>query len=175
MVGAMDGLRLVAGTIDSFDAELAGDLAGLAGLLEVDAIEEWPPNGGEHDAEAVAFFRRALASDPELAGWLVFYVCVGTSLVGSAGFMGRPTDGVAEIGYSICEGCRGRGFATGAVGALIGRARGAGARQLIARTKPTNAGSIVVLERNGFVRVAGEEDDLLLFARDLGQGRRRIG
>ena len=98
----MAELRLIAGTIESFDAELAGDRSALARLLEVEPIVEWPPIGGEHDADAVGYFRSALAADAGLARWLVFYVRVGPRLVGSAGFFGRPVDGVAEIGYSIC-------------------------------------------------------------------------
>ena len=72
----MAGLRMVPGTIDLFDAELAGDHAELARLLAVTAIDEWPPIGGEHDAHAVAFFRQALAAEPSLFMWQAFYVCV---------------------------------------------------------------------------------------------------
>ena len=92
----MMDLRLVTGTVGSFDAEIAGDLGALERLLRVEPIVEWPPNGGEHDAAAVGYFRSALAADGGLEGWLAFYVCAGSVLVGSAGFFGRPVEGVAE-------------------------------------------------------------------------------
>lgn len=164
----MDELRLIAGSIESFDAELGGDRVVLARRLGVEAIVEWPPIGGEHDADAVGYFRAALAADAGLADWLVFYVCVESRLVGSAGFFGRPVDGVAEIGYSICKRDRRRGFATAAVGALVARAAEAGVGTLIAHVRPTNVGSIAVLERNGFVRRGVEADGRLLFGRGLG-------
>jgi RimJ/RimL family protein N-acetyltransferase len=159
-------LRLVAGTVELYDAELAEDRAELARLLEVDLIAEWPPIDGEHDQHAVTFFRESLDNEPSLSPWLAFYVCVGAELVGSAGFMGPPADGTAEIGYSICQRCRGRGYATGAVGALMERAWEAGVRRIIAQTKPTNRGSIIVLERNGFARGPSERYGYLRFVRE---------
>jgi RimJ/RimL family protein N-acetyltransferase len=158
-------VRLVVGTLATFDAELGGDLAGLAEQLGVAPIEEWPPRGGEHDAEAVSFFRTVFLEQPEAASWLAYYVCAGPLLVGSAGFMGPPHDGVAEIGYSICERYRRRGHATSAVRALTRRADDAGVRTLIARTAPGNAASMIVLERNGFVRTGPRDDGSVGFAR----------
>ncbi len=79
--------------------------------------------------------------------------------------MGRPVDGTAEIGYSICERYRGRGFATRAVGALVGRAEAAGVPRLIARTTSSNVGSIIVLQRNGFAPATADPDGSLLFSR----------
>jgi RimJ/RimL family protein N-acetyltransferase len=156
---------LVAGTVELYDAELAGDRVELARLLAVDVIVEWPPIGGEHDQHAVKFFRESLYSQPSLSSWLAFYVCVGSELVGSAGFMGPPADGTAGIGYSICQPCRGRGYATAAVGALMERAWEAGVRRLVAHAKPTNRGSIIVLERTGFARAPSKRDGYLRFAR----------
>ena len=149
-------VRLVPGSLALFDADQVGDHVALAGLLGVAPLVEWPPVGGEHDADAVAFFRGALAADPSASEWLAFYVCVDGALVGSAGFMGPPVGGTTEIGYSICQSHRRRGIATAAVGALVRRARAAGATRLSARVEPGNGGSIEVLTRNGFV--AGPHD-----------------
>lgn len=163
----MSGVRLVPGTIRSFDVELSGDRVALARLLDVEPVVEWPPNGGEHDATAVAYFRAALAADASLSDWLAFYVCVDSQLVGSAGFFGRPVAGTAEIGYSTCEHWRRRGYATAAVLALVERATVAGVGTLTARVRPTNTGSIAVLERNGFVRGSFGPDGRIVFAREL--------
>ena len=167
--GADSTLRLVPGSLEVYAAELARDYGELARLLAVGPIAEWPPQGGEHDEQAVAFFRDALTADATLWRWLAFYVCVGAHLVGSAGFMGAPVAGTAEIGYSICARHRRRGFATGAVRALVEHASAAGVDRLIAHTRATNTGSISVLERNGFVAAPqSDRDGYLRFVR---QGR----
>ena len=155
----------MAGTEAIFDAELAGDLPRLANLLGVAVIDEWPPIGGEHDAGAVAFFRKIALADPS-AEWGPFYVCLGDALVGSAGFLGPPVGGSTEIGYSICRSHRRQGLATRAVDALAQRARSARVRQITARTTPDNHASIGVLERTGFSLVS-EHPPHLMFALDL--------
>ncbi|MEP6660964.1 MAG: GNAT family N-acetyltransferase [Acidimicrobiales bacterium] len=161
---------MVPGTIAIFDAELAGDHVTLAALLEVTTIDEWPPAGGEHDAGAVTHFRDAHLVEPSVSGWTVYYVCLEDTLVGSAGFIGPPREGKAEIGYSICQKYRRRGLATGAVSALIERAATAGLHTLTAQTGRSNAASIRVLEHNGFVRDGLDSDRELLFVRDLAPG-----
>jgi len=158
MLGAR--VRIVPGNSAVYEADLAGDLAKLANLLGVSPIEEWPPTGGEHDADAVAHFRDAQLSDPSVAGWLVYYVCCAGDaenaaargvLVGSAGFFGPPSDGVAEIGYSICLAYRQRGLATKTVAMLIELARRNGVHTLTATTRADNAASAGVLMNNGFI------------------------
>ena len=144
-------VRLVVGSTRSFDAELIGDLVSLADLLGVGVISEWPPIGGEHDHDAVSYFRNALADDPGAAEWLAYYVVAGTTLVGSAGFMGPPVDGLAEIGYSICQMHRRQGLATQAVRALITLASQAAVRTIVAQTAPDNRASIATLQRCGFM------------------------
>ncbi len=161
---------MVPGTIAIFDAELAGDHVTLAALLEVTKIDEWPPVGSEHDAGAVTFFRDAHLAEPSVSGWTVYYLCVDDMLVGSAGFIGPPRDGKAEIGYSICQKHRGQGLATRAVSALIEPAATAGVHTLTAHTKRDNAASIRVLEHNDFVQVGLDSDRELLFVRDLAPG-----
>ncbi len=153
-------MRIVPGDSAVYEADLAGDLAKLADLLGVSPIEAWPPIGGEHDAGAVAHFRDAQLGDPSVAGWLVYYVCCAGDaenadardvLVGSAGFFGPPSGGVAEIGYSICFAYRRRGLATKAVAMLIELARRNGVRTLTAMTRADNAASAGVLMNNGFI------------------------
>ena len=158
MLGAR--VRIIPGDSAIYEADLSGDLAWLANLLGVSPIEEWPPIGGEHDADAVAHFRDTQLGDPSVAGWLVYYVCCAGDaenaaargvLVGSAGFFGPPLDGVAEIGYSICLAYRRRGLATKAVAMLIELARRNGVHTLIAKTRSDNAASAGVLMNNGFI------------------------
>lgn len=158
-------MLLVAGSVDTFDAELADDPSELARLLDVSPIVEWPPAGGEHDDDAVEYFRASLLQDSDSADWLAFYVCVDDTLVGSAGFLGPPQDGVTEIGYSICKRFRNRGFASRAVGLLTDKADRAGVRRLIARAHAQNAASIAVLEGNGFTCLEADRAGTLSFSR----------
>jgi [ribosomal protein S5]-alanine N-acetyltransferase len=154
-----------------FSADEVGDLTTLATLLSVEPIQEWPPLGGEHDADASRFFRSALTQDPQAAPWLAHYVCVANQLVGSAGFFGPPQDGATEIGISICERFRNRGIATATVRALIDKAEASGLTHLTARIRPNNVPSIIVFERNGF-QVSNREPDadgFLLHRKDLVQ------
>jgi RimJ/RimL family protein N-acetyltransferase len=67
--------------------------------------------------------------------------------------------GVVEIGYAIVPSCWGRGYATGAVRALVVRAREVSdIERVIAHTPLDRPASGRVLEKAGFA-FAGEEDD----------------
>lgn len=160
-------IRLVPGTITTFDAELADDLAALATLLGVSSIAEWPPIGGEHDHDAVTFFRSTTLSDPATQGWLAHYVIQDDRLVGSAGFFGPPYEGQVEIGYSVCQRFRRQGLATEAVRALIDRARPAHVSSVKAHVRPDNEPSIRLLATLGFVAVESDDPEHLLFVHDL--------
>jgi [ribosomal protein S5]-alanine N-acetyltransferase len=163
-----ESLRLVMGSLAIFDADAKGDHEALARLLEVSEITEWPPTDSDHDADAVRFFRQTLEGDPAIAPWLAYYVCIKDVLVGSAGFMGPPEDGTAEIGYSICTHSRRKGFATATVQRLAQMARRENVRTLIAHVRPDNHASILVLKKTSFTPVDTADDDKhLLFTKDL--------
>jgi RimJ/RimL family protein N-acetyltransferase len=65
-------------------------------------------------------------------------------------------DGVRELGYWIDQSHWGRGIASGAVAAFLSLDP---YRPLTARVVKDNAGSIRVLERNGFVRTGESTED----------------
>lgn len=148
-------LRLVAVTVELLDTELRND-GSLFTALTVKPASEWPPLGGEHDRDAVLFFRSALLQDPQAAGWLTFYVCLDDELVGSAGYFGPPDRGTSEIGFSVSTTWRRHGIATEAVGGLIEHARSRDADRIIAHTAPDNLASIGVLTANRFVESTSE-------------------
>jgi RimJ/RimL family protein N-acetyltransferase len=85
--------------------------------------------------------------------------------VGGCAFKGPPdANGVVEIAYGIEEAYRGRGYAKEAAAALTEFALGAGARHVIAHTRPENGASPRVLEHCGFVcvgEVIDPEDGLV--------------
>jgi [ribosomal protein S5]-alanine N-acetyltransferase len=73
------------------------------------------------------------------------------TVVGSAGFLGRPTaDGTIEIGYGIHHEHRNRGYATEAVRTLVSWALTRdGVVRVIARCDPANIASVRVLAKTG--------------------------
>jgi RimJ/RimL family protein N-acetyltransferase len=89
----------------------------------------------------------------------------------NGGFAGTAAaftvDGDREVSFWIAEHARGRGVATAALRLLVSREP---ARPLFARVAAHNAGSIAVLERNGFTEVSRNVD----FAPGLGRETEEI-
>lgn len=149
-------LFLVAATLRHLEAELQGPQA-LSELLGVAVPSSWPP--GEYDRRAQEYFRDRLeAASPADAGWFGWYAITQSApfaaptLVAAAGFLGPPDAfGTTEIGYSVLPEATGLGYATEAVKALLAWALGNGASRVIAHTTPSNAASVGVLRRCGFV------------------------
>jgi len=86
-------------------------------------------------------------------------------MIGHAGFhlppgdpvIGRWAPGGVEIGYTVFEAHRRRGYATEAVRGLLDFALARGVRNVMATTALTNYASVAVLRRCGF-RHAGRID-----------------
>ena len=80
--------------------------------------------------------------------------------MGIVGYKGPPTiDGTVEVGYSVMEAHRRRGYASEAVAALVERAFDfLQVVRVVADTFPDLTASILVLERNGFA-AKGEGSD----------------
>jgi RimJ/RimL family protein N-acetyltransferase len=149
-------LDLVATTLAHLDAELAG-AGGLSSLLGARVPPDWPP--GLYDRDAMRFFHdRLTALGDAAAGWFGWYAIARATgsapatLVGSGGYMGPPdADGTVEIGYSVVESGRRRGYATEMVRALVARAVATpGVTRVVAEARTDNPASQRVLERCGF-------------------------
>src|SRR5262249_20381584 len=143
-------LRIVPTTLGLVTLELAS-YRELGRALGVDVPQGWPP--GLYDRDAMAFFRQRLNVDPADAGWYGWYVVYERTLVASIGFFGPPSEGVAEIGYSVVPSFRGQGIASESVAALVAYGFERGLRALVAHAALDNLPSHRVLERCGFVRV----------------------
>ena len=61
--------------------------------------------------------------------------------------------GAVEVGYGLAESARGRGLATEALRAMVGRASALGVATVVAMTAVDNLASQRVLERLGFTRL----------------------
>ena len=124
-------------------------------LLGAQIPENWPP---ELLVDALVLFFAQLKKDPELAGWLSWYLVLRGNgkepvLVGSGGFKGPPQpDGTVELGYSVLPQYRGRGYATEAVAALLlwAFSHNDEVARVIAETALENRSSIRVLKNLGF-------------------------
>ena len=143
------------------------------------SIPDWWPD--EHDSRFLRYRARQLENDPTAEPWLVRAVVrrePDREMIGHAGFHGPPgvngkkDPAAVEVGYTIFEPHRGRGYATEAVRALIDFAAAEhGIERFVASVAPTNAPSLAIVRKLGFVQTGeqwDEEDGLeLVFEREL--------
>jgi RimJ/RimL family protein N-acetyltransferase len=142
-------------TVEVLRADLGGRAA-LARALDARVTDDWPPD--LYDAGAIGWTIRALERDPAAADWFGYYFLRAAAplvLIGVGGFKGPPdSDGAVEIGYSIVQSERRRGFATEAVRGFLARAFGdARVRRVAAETLPDLVASIGVLAKVGMTLV----------------------
>lgn len=158
-------LLLVATNVEHLHVELDHPEK-LGATLNVHVPEGWPP--GLYDRDAMQFFlAQGLAGGEDALGWYGWYAILRKSdetaakLVGSGGYFGPPTpEGDVEIGYSVVEAERCRGYATEIVKALVSRAlESSSVKRVFAEAHETNTASLKVLERAGFAVIgAGREE-----------------
>ncbi len=153
-------LELVSLSPETIDAVLAGPPTALT------VPEGWPSEG-----ERQWLRRRAeqMRSSPDLQQWLVRAVVLagdGRQTIGHAGFHGPPgvngpgAEDAVEVGYTIFEPYRGRGYATEAAQALMDWARDEhGIRRFIASISPGNEPSLAVARNLGFVQTGKQWDE----------------
>ncbi|WP_228919037.1 GNAT family N-acetyltransferase [Streptomyces sp. DH20] len=101
------------------------------------------------DREAYLAEHRRFLADPEITNRGVE---VDGKLVGSVAVF--PVEGDIELTYWIHRSLWGRGVATAAVAQML---KEVAVRPIHARVAEDNAGSVRVLERNGFVRIGSED------------------
>jgi ribosomal-protein-alanine N-acetyltransferase len=151
-------LHLVPFTRDLMKATLTGKEA-LGAVLAVQVPASWP---GPDLAEALPIFiaRMEEAATDFAWNWLIIHQ-EQRAIIGDAGFMGGPRDGIAEIGYTIVPEYRNQGYATEATLYLIHWAlQQREIRRVTAQCLNDNTGSIKVLEKVGMRRL--EPDGTML-------------
>ena len=115
------------------------------------------PADGDRIAARLFLERVSAGVDPRPYGG--FLVCLQPYglVIGGIGFHGEVDEsGRVEIGYGIVPSQQGRGYATQALGLLIGTARSLGARVLIAETESGNTASRAVLDHHNFAPIGIE-------------------
>jgi len=83
------------------------------------------------------------------------------AVIGHCGFHGPPqTIGRAEIGYTVFERHRNKGYAREAAHALVKWAFANGEREVYATVAPDNAPSLAVVRAVGFIQVGTQVDEV---------------
>ncbi|TMC54235.1 MAG: GNAT family N-acetyltransferase [Chloroflexi bacterium] len=117
-----------------------------------------------------------MGQSPRRREWMARLMVSETlGVVGHCGFHGAPeTIGRAEIGYTVFEPFRGRGFAREAAGALVKWAFEHGEKKVFATVSPDNAPSLAVVRAIGFQQVGTQQDEVdgleLVFTMDAPAG-----
>jgi len=158
-----DRLVLVPMTLDVVEAVMRRDRAAAEALTGATLPDAWPND--ELVARAFPISLDAIRTAPDLRLWgdsLVLPREGPRRILGSVVFHGRPTDGIAEVGYGIEEGSRGIGLATEATRACVEWALGEpGIDAVQATTFPWHHASLGVIRKLGMVQVARREHNVL--------------
>jgi ribosomal-protein-alanine N-acetyltransferase len=147
-------LHLIPFEADHADALERGP-SELGALLGVAIPDAWPQFPEAYAVQAGTIRDVAeVDRNSQIWGTYLFLLEDRSSLVGSGGYKGKPSDGVVEIGYEIAPGFRNRGLATEATQAMIDHAFAyAEVDAVVAHTLPEFNASTRVLEKSGMVFV----------------------
>ena len=145
------------------DALLAGRREEAERLLGVAVFPEYPDEG---ERRFLAMRLRQMREDPGLDAWYEHAFVLGRQMVGHGGYDGPPGNNAAhapdavEFGYAVFAPFRRRGYATEAARMLMNTAaERAGVRHFVLAISPTNAPSLAIARRLGFVRTGERIDD----------------
>ncbi|SFS74565.1 GNAT family N-acetyltransferase [Paenibacillus sp. BC26] len=115
------------------------------------------------DKKHIGRYIEQLKLDPTLLGWGVWLVTdtATREVLGDIGFKGKPTGGIAEVGYGFTPSARNQGYATESVRALLDWAFSTGqAATIVAECLADNHASINVLKKLG-MKQTDEQDGML--------------
>jgi RimJ/RimL family protein N-acetyltransferase len=155
-------LRLVRITLELVEAVVRGDRAAAEACVGARFPDDWPNE--DLIARAFPFSLDAIRAAPDVRLWgdsLVLPKAEPARIVGSVVFRGRPADGIAEVGYGVEEGSRGRGLATEATRACVDWALAQdGITAVRATTFPWHAASLAVIRKLGMTTCGTRSHDL---------------
>jgi RimJ/RimL family protein N-acetyltransferase len=165
-MGALVTRRLILEpiTLAQVEATFAGDRRVLEDLARAAVPEDWP--GRALVERAFCASLDAIRADPETRLWgdrlMIAEENGKRVVVGSVVFHGRPSDGIAEVGYGVETRWQRQGYASEATRACVDWALDEeGIVAVTATTPPWHAASIRVLERAGLVRIGTEDHETL--------------
>ena len=142
------------------EASLAGRLE-VAGLSLAVSLPDWWPDA---DVRRRLVMRlEQMRSHPRDSGWLLRAIvrAHGSELVGVINFHGEPDErGRAELGYTVFEPYRRRGFASEAALGMMQWAHEAhGVGTFVLSISPANLPSLNMAAKLGFVQVGSQMDE----------------
>ena len=156
-------LELVRLSPPFLDALLDGRRADAESALGLELPSDWPDG---HDFRFLALRRNQAREDPGREEWLPCAIAPDGQMVGHIGFHGPPgvngpkKPGALEVGYTVFEPFRRRGYATEAVVGILEWARTAhGVRHFVASVRPDNEPSLALVRRLGFRQTGTQWDD----------------
>jgi len=155
-------LRLIPITLDAMEAVLDHDKARAEAIVGARFPPAWP-NDQLLDV-GFPYSRAAIRAAPDIRLWGDSLVVLRDEprVVGSVVFHGRPTDGIAEVGYGIEEASRGNGVATEATRACVEWALAQPDITAVqATTFPWHVASLGVIRHLGMQQIATREHDTL--------------
>jgi ribosomal-protein-alanine N-acetyltransferase len=133
------------------------------GLLGIPLFAEYPSEG---ERRYLTTRLGQMRADTLFQTWCPHVIVLGRQMVGHGGYNGPPGDnaahapGAVELGYAIFEPYRGRGYATEATRMLMDLAEeGANVRHFVLAISPTNAPSLAVARKLGFLQTGKRMDD----------------
>lgn len=145
------------------DALLDGRRAEAESALGLELPPDWPEG---HDWGFLKLRRRQAREDPGREEWLPCAIALDGRMVGFIGFHGPPgvngpkKPGALEVGYTVFEPFRQRGYATEAVLGILEWARAEHAvREFVASVSPDNEPSLALVRRLGFRQTGTQWDD----------------
>jgi RimJ/RimL family protein N-acetyltransferase len=153
-------LELVALAPEAIRGLIAGKRNEAERMLGLSLPAEFPNEGDLVGFLPIQLMR--MEAEPHRREWMArLIVTKPEGAVGHCGFHGPPdTIGRAEIGYTVFGQFRGRGYAKEAARGLVDWAFEQGEREVYATVSPSNAPSLAVVRRLGFMQVGTQEDEV---------------
>ena len=155
-------LRLIPITLDAIEAVLDHDKARAERVVGASFPPGWP-NDPLLDV-GFPYSRAAIRAAPEVRLWGDSLILLKDEprVVGSIVFHGQPSDGIAEVGYSIEDRSRGQGLASEATRACVEWALAQPCVVAIqATTFPWHVASLGVIRNAGMQQIGTREHDTL--------------
>jgi [ribosomal protein S5]-alanine N-acetyltransferase len=170
-------LRIVPITLEALEALLDRDKPRAEAIVGARFPRAWPDD--QLLDVGFPYSRESIRAAPEVRLWGDSLVLLRSEprVVGSVVFHGRPTDGIAEIGYGVEEHSRGVGLATEATRACVEWVLAQpGIIAVQATTFPWHTASLGVIRNLGMQLISTREHDtlgeLLVFERRAAGGDR---
>jgi [ribosomal protein S5]-alanine N-acetyltransferase len=156
-------IRLLPMTPAFLEAVLADRREEAERVLGLSLFAEFPTEG---ERRFLAMRLRQVHEDARFQTWCAHAIVLGGQMVGHAGYHGPPGINAAhapdavELGYTIFAPYRGRGYATDAARMLIDQAdKRANIRHFVVAVSPTNAPSLAIVQKLGFLKTGERMDD----------------